>query len=124
MAEAAMDKKSKDTVILELKDLTVIADYFVICSGTSSTQVKAIADNVEHKLREEGLRPIGVEGRDNAQWVLIDYGDVVVHVFEEEARAYYELEKFWLDAPKISLNGEDKDSLGRKDKRAVPVRGI
>jgi ribosome-associated protein len=101
----------------------VIADYFVICSGTSTTQVKAIADNVEYKLREEGLRPIGVEGRDNAQWVLIDYGDVVVHVFEEETRAFYELEKFWLDAPKISPDGEDKNSLGRKDKRAVPDRG-
>jgi ribosome-associated protein len=101
----------------------VIADYFVICSGTSTTQVKAIADNIEQKLREEGIRPIGVEGRDNAHWVLIDYGDVVVHIFEEETRAYYELEKFWLDAPRISPDGEDKDSLDRKDKRTVPHRG-
>lgn len=101
----------------------MIADYFVICSGTSTTQVKAIADNIEHKLNEEGIRSIGVEGRDNARWVLIDYGDVVVHVFEEETRAYYELEKFWLDAPRISPDGEDKDNLGRKDKRTVSRRG-
>lgn len=122
-AKAALDKKSKETLILELKDLTVIADYFVICSGTSTTQVKAIADYIENELREQGIRPIGVEGRDNAHWVLMDYGDIVIHIFEEETRAYYELEKFWLDAPRISFNGEDKDSLGRKDKGAVSRRG-
>lgn len=122
-AKAALDKKSIDTVILELKDLTVIADYFVICSGANTPQVKAIAEHIEHELRELGIRPIGVEGRDNAHWILLDYGDVVVHIFEEETRAYYELEKFWLDAPRISCNGEDKDSLGRKDKGAVSNRG-
>ncbi len=101
----------------------MIADYFVICSGTSTTQVKAIADNIEHKLREDDIRPIGVEGRDNAHWILIDYGDVVVHIFEEETRAFYELGKLWLDAPRISWNGEDKDSLGRKDEGKVSQRG-
>ena len=101
----------------------MIADYFVICSGANSPQVKAIADHIEHELRELGTRPIGVEGRDNAQWILLDYGDVVVHIFEEETRAYYELEKFWLDAPRISWNGEDKDSMGRKDKGAISNRG-
>jgi len=101
----------------------VIADYFVICSGTSTTQVKAIAEYIEHKLREDDIRPIGVEGRDNAHWILIDYGDVVVHIFEEETRAFYELEKFWLDAPRISWDGENKDNLGRKDEGAVSQRG-
>jgi ribosome-associated protein len=103
--------------VLDLRKLTVIADFFVICSGESFTQVKAIADNIESQLRERGIRPIGIEGEDHAHWVLIDYGDVVVHVFEDETRHYYELEKFWLDAPRIALNAEDKDSMAGKDKR-------
>ncbi|HMK60839.1 MAG TPA: ribosome silencing factor [Dissulfurispiraceae bacterium] len=118
-AKAALDKKSKETVILELKDLTVIADYFVICSGTNITQVKAIADHIENELLEVGIRPASIEGRENARWILMDYGDAVVHIFEEETRAYYELDKFWLDAPRVSINNEDKDSVGRKDKGAV-----
>ncbi|MEW5745099.1 MAG: ribosome silencing factor [Nitrospirota bacterium] len=102
-ARAALDKKAKDPVILELKGLTVIADYFIICSGESTTQVKAIADHVQEVLRKEGEKPLGVEGTDYAHWVLLDYGDVIVHVFEAETRAYYELEKFWLDAPRITV---------------------
>ena len=105
-AQAALDKKAKDTVVLELKDLTIIADYFVVCSGESTTQVKAIVENVEKKLREYGQKPMGIEGLNTARWVLMDYGDVIVHVFEEETRAYYELEKFWLDAPRIPFEKE------------------
>jgi len=110
-------------VILELKKLTVIADYFVICSGESTTQVKAIADNVERQLRELGIKPIGIEGEGHAHWVLIDYGDVVVHVFEDETRRFYELEKFWLDAPRIAINAKDKDTVAGKDKRQASGRG-
>ena len=102
-----------------MKDLTVIADYFVVCSGDSTTQVKAIADNIEEALRKQGKKPLGTEGSRFATWILMDYGDIIVHVFEEETRAYYELEKFWLDAPRIPVEDEDKDSLGRKNKRAV-----
>jgi ribosome-associated protein len=109
--------------VLDLRKLTVIADFFVICSGESVTQVKAIADNIEGKLKERGVRPIGIEGEGHAHWVLIDYGDVVVHVFEDETRHYYELEKFWLDAPRIAINAEDKNSLAGKDKRQEPGRG-
>ncbi|MEW6738484.1 MAG: ribosome silencing factor [Nitrospirota bacterium] len=105
-AQAALDKKAKDTVVLELKDLTIIADYFVVCSGESTTQVKAIVENVEKKLREHRQKPAGIEGLNTARWVLMDYGDVIVHVFEEETRAYYELEKFWLDAPRILFEKE------------------
>jgi ribosome-associated protein len=105
-AQAALDKKAKDMVVLELKDLTIIADYFVVCSGESTTQVKAIVENVEKKLREYGQKPMGIEGLNTARWVLMDYGDVIVHVFEEETRAYYELEKFWLDAPRIPFEKE------------------
>jgi ribosome-associated protein len=109
-AQAALDKKAKDTVVLELKNLTIIADYFVICSGESTTQVKAIVENVEKKLRGPRQKPTGIEGLNTARWVLMDYGDVIVHVFEEEKRAYYELEKFWLDAPRIPFEKEgDED---------------
>jgi ribosome-associated protein len=101
----------------------VISDFFVICSGESVPQVKAIADNIEDRLRERGIRPVGIEGKDNARWILIDYGDVVVHVFEDDTRRYYELEKFWLDAPRIALNAEDKDPLARKDKKQEPGGG-
>lgn len=122
-AEAALDKKAKETIILDLRKLTAIADYFVVCSGESVTQVKAISGNIERRLREEGVRPIGIEGEDHAHWTLIDYGDVVVHIFEDETRHYYELEKFWLDAPRISLNAKDKDSMAGEDKRQEPGRG-
>ncbi|MCE5312310.1 MAG: ribosome silencing factor [Nitrospiraceae bacterium] len=122
-AQAASDKKAKEIVILKLRDLSVICDYFVICSGDSTTQVKAISENVGKVLKEKGSSPIGSEGESNAHWVLIDYGDVIVHVFEGETRRYYELEKLWLDAPRIDFTDEGKNPVGRKDKRTVSGRG-
>jgi ribosome-associated protein len=108
-ARASLDKKAKDTIVLELKNLTVIADYFVICSGESTTQVKAIAEHIEETFKKYGIKPLSIEGKGYAHWVLMDYGDVIVHVFEDETRAYYELEKFWLDAPRIAIeHGSEK----------------
>lgn len=95
-------------MILELKNLTVIADYFVICSGESTTHVKAIIENIEKKLKGHKQKPLGIEGMASARWVLMDYGDVIVHVFEDETRAYYELEKFWMDATRIPLEIESE----------------
>jgi ribosome-associated protein len=86
-----------------LRNLSTIADYFVICSGESTTQVKAIEEQIEETLKNEEIRPIGIEGLRNSQWILIDYGDVIVHIFEEATRAFYELEKLWIDAEKINL---------------------
>ena len=103
VVRAALDKKAKDVVVLELKGLSIISDYFVICSGESTTQVRSIVDNIEKKLREEALKPSGIEGYNLNQWVLMDYGDVIVHVFEEETRLFYGLEKLWLDAPRIAV---------------------
>lgn len=105
---AALDKKAENILVLQLKDLTAISDYFVICSGESTTQVKAIAENVKEKLKKQGAKLLGIEGLRFAHWVLMDYGDVIVHIFEESVRTYYELEKFWLDAPKIPLEAEIK----------------
>jgi len=99
----AEDKKAADIVLLDLGELTTLADYFVICSGGSERQIDAIADAVADGLRAEGERPIGREGAAASHWVLLDYGDVVIHVFDRETRAYYELERLWADAPRIEF---------------------
>lgn len=117
-AEAALEKKAENPVVLELEGLTIVADYFVICSGESTTQVRAISEHIEEELRKAGVRPIGIEGRNYSHWVLLDYGDVIIHVFEKETRTFYDLEKLWMDAKTIDLD-EDKSDMGRKDKRAV-----
>ena len=102
-AELAIDKKASDTVILELKELSSIADYFVICSGDNPAQIKAIAEAIDDYFSKKKILPLGKEGMDFARWVLIDYGDIVIHVFDRETRAFYDLEKFWIDAPRIPL---------------------
>jgi len=102
-AEAAEDKKAKDVVILDIHDISVVCDYFVICSGLSSTQVKAIAENIETKLEEKGIRKLRIEGFKDGRWVLLDYGSVVVHVFQENDRLFYNLEHLWGDAKVVHL---------------------
>ena len=105
-AEAAASKKATDMVGLDLKALDGVADYFLICSGSSEPQVKAIAEAVEEKLRERGARAWHVEGREGRRWVLLDFVDVVVHVFHERTREYYLLERLWGDAGKVDLGLE------------------
>lgn len=102
-ARAALDKKAKDVLVLDLRGLSTISDYFVICSGESTTQVKAIEEQIEAVFKKEEIRPIGIEGMTYSHWVLMDYGDVIVHIFEEATRTFYELEKLWIDANKINL---------------------
>ncbi len=104
MARIAFDKKAKNLLILDLKGLTIIADYFVICSGESTTHVRAIVEAVEERSERAGIRPLGVEGLNYSHWVLMDYGDVIVHIFEEGTRGFYELEKLWMDAQVIPLS--------------------
>jgi ribosome-associated protein len=104
MAGLANDKKAVDTVILELKELSTIADYFVICSGNNTAQIKAIAESIDEYFSKKKVFPRGKEGLDFARWVLIDYGDIVIHIFNQETRGYYDLEKFWIDAPRIDIN--------------------
>lgn len=118
IAHLALDKKASDLVLLEMKDLVPYTDYFIICSGESTQQVKSISDHIEESLARKKIKPLGVEGRGAARWVLMDYNDVVVHVFERETREYYMLEKLWLDAPRIPVD-EVSDNLGRKDKRSL-----
>ena len=96
-AEALDAKKAKDIKILHVEDKTVIAEYFVICSGNSSTQVKALAGEVEYRMEQRGLSPYSVEGRDNNSWVVVDFSNVIVHVFSREAREFYKLDKLYED---------------------------
>ena len=105
-AEAAASKKAIDVVGLDLSGLAGVADYFLICSGSSEPQVKAIAEAVEDQLREIGARPWHVEGREGRRWVLLDYVDLVVHVFHEQTRDYYLLERLWGDARSVDLGVE------------------
>lgn len=100
-AEAADDKKAENIDILKVEGLTVIADYFVICSANSDKQVKAVARAIEEKLSEHGIEPRRTAGMNDARWVLIDYADVIVHVFHKREREYYDLERLWADAEKI-----------------------
>ncbi len=101
-ARAASSKKARDIVILDVRDLIVITDYFVICSGTSDRQVRTIADEIERAVRERGFRPIRREGEREGRWILLDFVDFVAHVFLEDDRSYYDLERLWSDAPTLA----------------------
>jgi ribosome-associated protein len=103
-ARAASDKKAEDIVVLDVAALLVVTDYFVICTGRNDRQVKTIADAIEERLRVDlGVKPIGREGVREGRWVLLDFGDVVVHIFQPEEREFYRLEKLWSDAPRLAL---------------------
>ena len=101
--KAATEKKAQDLILLELKGISSFTDYFVICSGRSDRQVQAIAQAIEAALKTEGIRPLGQEGTAAGRWILMDYEDVVVHVFLEPVRKFYDLEGLWIDAPRIDL---------------------
>jgi ribosome-associated protein len=118
IARLALDRKALELVVLDMAGLVMYTDFFVICSGQSTQQVKAIVERIEEGLKGGGIRPQGVEGRTFAHWVLMDYGDVIVHVFEEETREFYELDKLWMDAPRVAVD-EDTDILGREDQGRV-----
>jgi ribosome-associated protein len=101
IVDAAEDKKAADIVLLEVTELTSMADYFVICSGGSERQLGAIGDGIVDKLRSEGVRPIGREGGSNSHWTLLDFGAVIVHIFAPPERDYYQLERHWSGAKTI-----------------------
>ncbi|MGM0502142.1 MAG: ribosome silencing factor [Bacillota bacterium] len=99
-AGAAADKSAEDIIVLDMDGISILADYFVICSGTSTTQVNAIIKSVQGDLEEE-IELIRKEGTDNARWAVLDYGDIIIHIFHDEQREYYQLEKLWGDAERI-----------------------
>ena len=101
--KAILNMKALDVVVLDLQGLTSFADTFIICSGRSHRQVSAIAEFVEENLKAQGIKPLGVEGLREGHWVLMDYGDVVIHVFYEPIRTFYDLEGLWSDAKRIEI---------------------
>ncbi|MCX7715260.1 MAG: ribosome silencing factor [Clostridia bacterium] len=107
IAELLDNKKAKDVEILDIKELTTLADYFVICSCGSAVQMRACGDEIEEKLGELGFLPAHVEGYNSGTWILMDYGDVVVHIFLEETRRFYDIERLWTDANKILRKQSD-----------------
>ena len=98
------NKKAKDIRLIKIKGISSLGDYFVVASASNTTQVKAIADEVEDEMTKLGLEPNRVEGRQSAQWILMDYYDVMVHVFLDEARSFYNLERLWSDAPQLDIS--------------------
>ena len=108
-AAAALSKKARQLLALDLRDLEGVCDYFLICSASSEVQVKAVAEGVEEKLRGAGVRPWHVEGLGGRRWVLLDYVEVVVHVFHEKTREYYMLDRLWGDARSVDLGLGEAD---------------
>jgi len=115
---AAFGMKSQDVVVLNVGDLTSIADAFIICSGRSSRQVSAIAEHIEVELKRQKIRPLSVEGKKEGQWALLDYGHVVIHVFHEPVREIFDLEGLWIEAER--LKPEIPNVAGETDKRSMP----
>lgn len=104
-ARAALDKKAVDLVVLDVQGLSSVTDYFLVCSGKSTTHVQTIVDAIQEELKAAGSRPLHVEGVAASGWILLDYGDVLAHVFLEDTRMYYALERLWGDAPALALEG-------------------
>jgi len=120
--KAVEDKKGIDVVALDIKSVATFTDYFLICSGDSMRQIQAIADEVQQKLAAGGHRPAHVEGYNNAEWILMDYLDLVIHIFSRKARAYYDLERLWRDAkvlevPKLLEQAEPEAAPARRTRK-------
>jgi ribosome-associated protein len=105
-AQAAGEKKATDIVILDLRQIASFTEYFVLCTGANARQVSAIADSVEEQLRKAGKRPLHTEGYSSAEWILLDYGDFIVHIFSSVSRRFYDLERLWRDAGRIEIKDE------------------
>lgn len=103
LTRSALDRKACDLVVLEVRELTSIADYFIVCSGRSDRQVQSIAQGLEENAVDEGFRPFAVEGQQRGHWVLMDFSDVIVHIFYEPVRGFYDLDGLWGHAPKAKL---------------------
>jgi len=103
LSRFALEKKARDLIVMEVRELTSIADYFLICSGRSDRQVQSIAQGVEENLGKMGAPPLSIEGLTRGQWVLMDFSDVIVHIFYQPIREFYDLEGLWFHAPRVEL---------------------
>lgn len=103
LSRFALEKKAYDLILMEVREMTSIADYFIICTGRSDRQVQSIAQGIEENLGPMGVRPLSVEGAGRGQWLLMDFSDVIVHIFYQPVREFYDLEGLWADAPRVEL---------------------
>ena len=113
-ARAASDRKATDMVALDLREIASFTEFFLICTGANPRQVQAISDAVQEELRKAGKRPLHAEGYSNAEWILVDYGDFIVHIFSSASRKFYDLERLWRDAKKVDM---DEAVRGEADAR-------
>lgn len=118
--QAVLGKKAENVVALDVHELTSIADVFIICSGRSTRQVSAIADHIERELRTQKIKPLSVEGTTEGHWVLMDYGNVVIHVFYDSVRQFYDLEGLWSDARRIPILTAPKPRSANGRKAHLP----
>jgi ribosome-associated protein len=109
-AKAASNKKAQDILVLDMRDVLVLTDYFIICSGKTDRQVGSIREAVEESLAAMGVKPARREGEQHKRWVLLDYLDIVVHIFRQEEREYYEIERLWKDAPLVEWEKEPEEA--------------
>jgi len=109
---AALEKKAKNIIILNMQKVTSFADYSIVCSGNSDRQVQSIAQAIEENMKKNGFLPLGIEGEKTAQWILMDYADIIVHVFYEPVRDFYDMERLWSDAPRMEIDN-DADRITR-----------
>jgi len=114
--KAALGRKATDLVLLDIRELTSFADVFIICTGRSNRQVSAIAEHIKTDLKEHGIKPLSIEGLTEGQWVLMDYGHILIHVFLEPVREFYDLEGFWSNARRISV--ADYVDISQLDEKA------
>jgi ribosome-associated protein len=101
IAEILAETPASDTVVLDIRELSTFSDFFVICSGENERQLRAIADRLQEELREEGVRPQRIEGTPVSGWIVLDYNDAIVHVFDQELRDFYKMERLWAEAPRL-----------------------
>ena len=102
----ALSRKAQQLVVMNVREISSFADYFLICSGSSDRQVKALCSHLQENLKKLGMQPLGVEGEKHGRWILMDYGDVVIHIFLEPLRKFYDLERLWVDAPRMAVPDE------------------
>ena len=122
--DAALGKKALHPVVLDVRELSSVADAFVICSGRSNRQVKAIAEHIQVELKKQGVRPLGVEGVNEGHWVLMDYDHVIIHIFYEPVRSFYDLEGLWVDAKRIKTESIEKlEKSGQDDQSDTDYKG-
>jgi len=110
--KAVLERKAENILVLDMRKLTSVADVFLICSGRSNRQVSAIADSVQKALKKQGIRPMSVEGKTDGHWVLMDYGHVIIHIFYETVREFYDLEGLWRDAERVMTPSMEKGKEG------------